>query len=437
MKKFISMCLLALISISALAQTEPNRMIVTYKPYAHKGFLIDRVDSILFTSIEGRVAADTKVLKFSKGETGDTLWAEIKRTADCEAFRISCVSKVVADKLTSDEATAKYFEQIGGDMYFQDFTSGQLTGFDFKFNDNADYALITMGYDKYGIACSMSRSDFKTPAKPLVGNPLVTCELVEVNQDNFTVKFTPNADVKGYSFCSFDKGTAQQQFDQWGAFFGYTTFGDMIKGFCQNEYTEEYTNTWTKMQPGKEYEVVVQAWDAADTYAEPQYFYVTTKSFGGEGVAQVEIKIGDFNGDASTGYHQRVIYTPNDQTALHRDILIEKATFEKEGWGEEGTINFLKSDNPGDPYWNQYGVDDVEWKADPSTTYFACSLAKNAKDEWGPLTKVEFTTPDKTPAASRSQSMGKRILRGISEGTAKIPFTKKMNSKASFKLEQK
>ena len=49
MKKIITLCLMALISISALAQTKPNRMLVVEKNGSYKGFLVERVDSVFFT----------------------------------------------------------------------------------------------------------------------------------------------------------------------------------------------------------------------------------------------------------------------------------------------------------------------------------------------------------------------------------------------------
>ena len=49
-----------------------------------------------------------------------------------------------------------------------DFTNAQMTGFDEPFKDNTPYTVLTLGYDKYGVACSMSKAEFTTPKKPLV-----------------------------------------------------------------------------------------------------------------------------------------------------------------------------------------------------------------------------------------------------------------------------
>ena len=101
-------------------------------------------------------------------------------------------------------------------------------------------------------------------------------------------------------------------------------------------------------------------------------------------------------GDEIYGYYQWVTYTPNENVALHRDIIIEKTAYESEDWGEENLLNYLKQDNPYDPYWDQYGIDEAQWNAKPDTWYIAFSIGKNANGEWGPLASVEFKTPGTT-----------------------------------------
>ena len=59
-------------------------------------------------------------------------------------------------------------------------------------------------------------------------------------------------------------------------------------------------------------------------------------------------------------------------------------------------IGLLKQDNPWDPYWDQYGIDQAQWSAKPNTWYMAFSIAKNVNGEWGPLAGVEFKTPGST-----------------------------------------
>lgn len=437
MKKIITMCLMALVSLSALAQTQPNRMLVVNNHGQYKGYLVERVDSVVFKTIEGRVAADVTFKKFESKADGDVITVSVKRTQDCKTFRLTVLPKNLADKIGNDETAENYFERTGGTLYGEDFDNGEIRGFEQPFPANADYTVLTLGYDEYGIACSMSKANFKTPAKPLVGNPHVEGVTNNVGTDRFTMTFTPNGDVGGYAYCVFPKGTATQQFEQFGPMMGYATFGDMIRGFCQNSYSTEHTNEWTSMEPGKEYEVVVQAWDKENTDAEPQYFYVTTKSLGGDGVATVSIEIKEFSSNGQGGYVQRVIYTPNDQAALHRDMIIVKSAFEGPEWGDEGVKKYLKDDNNPDPQWNQYGVDDAYWNADPSTTYLACSMARNAKGEWGELVKKEFTTPASASSSAPAGKAGRYASYSVTNGVAKFGTKGVNNEKPSIRLEHK
>ena len=217
----------------------------------------------------------------------------------------------------------------------------------------------------------------------------------EVGTDFITVTFMPNADAAGYAFCLFDAGTAEQQFAMFGPWMGFQTMGDMIKAWGITK-TETYQYTWTNQSPGKDYEIYVQCWDADGVDADMIIIPVTTKSLGGDGVAEMTIEIGEFGGNEETGYYQWVTYIPNEEVALHRDIIILKTAYESEEWGLENMLNYLKQDNPYDPYWDQYGIDEAQWNAEPNTYYIAFSIGKNANGEWGPLVGVEFKTPGMT-----------------------------------------
>lgn len=229
----------------------------------------------------------------------------------------------------------------------------------------------------------------------LVGNPSVDYTVDEVGTDYITITFTPNADASGYAICLFEAGTAEQQFAMFGAWMGFQTMGDMIRGWGITK-TESYQHTWVNQNPGSDYEIYVQCWDANGVDADMIIIPVTTQSMGGEGLAEMTIEIGEFGGDEEMGYYQWVTYTPNENVSLHRDIIIELEAYESEEWGEDNLIAYLKQDNPYDPYWDQYGVDVAQWSAKPNTWYMAFSIAKNALGEWGPLAGVEFKTPGTT-----------------------------------------
>ncbi len=427
--------------IGVSAQDNPNRMIIQPKEGNLKGFLIERIDSVYFTEIEGRVAADLEFKQFKTGDA-DTIILAVTKTENCKGYRIACVPSVLADRINTDALVASYFDQTAGAMNYDDFTNAEMTGFDFKFQADTKYTLLTMGYDQYGIACSASRVSFTTPKAAIVGNPNVAYNIDEVGTDNVKITFTPNSDCKGYAICLFEEGTAQQQFEQWGPMLGFNNMGDMIKKFSGKEYNEVYTNEWKDLAPGKKYEIYVQAWDVNNVYADMIIIPVMTQKLGGEGIAEVTITVGEFGGEASTGYYQYVTYTPNDQCSLHRDMIITKEAYNTAEWGEAGILNYLKSEknpnNPFDPYWDQYGVDNAQWGVNVSTDYIAFSIAQNINGEWGPLAKQEFTTPDSAKAKGVMPALGVRRASNMTAyGTSPINnFIGKMNTK-SIKIELK
>lgn len=422
MKKLFTTIILAIVAVMGYAQTNPNRMLVTDKTGSTKGYLVERIDSVSFVSLEGRVAADVEYKGFYSGATGDTVALSVKRTPQCVGFKIACLSKVRADRLTSEEAIANYLDSSDSEILFQDFVDGRLHGFDFAFKPNAEYAIITVGYDQYQIPCGATRTNFTTPKKDLVGDCSINYTIDEVTTSDITVTFKPGSGVAGYAAMLLTAGTAEKNFEEMGPVFGFETLGDYVKGFGFNN-TGEATNTWGRNNPGTDYEVYVQAWDVNGTFADMVIIPVTTKKIGGEGVAEMEITIGDFKGDAQNGYYQIVTYTPNDQTSMHRDMLILKDAYDKE-WNEEKILEYLKTDNPYDPYWDQYGVDEAHWTAEPGTEYIAFSVAQNINEEWGPLAMKELSTPD-SPAAQKKQAstlMKRHLVKNVITGGNTVPM---------------
>lgn len=236
--------------------------------------------------------------------------------------------------------------------------------------------------------------------------PSVDYNIDEVGTDFITMTFMPNADAAGYAFCLFEAGTAEQQFAMFGPWMGFQTMGDMIKAWGITQ-TETYQYTWTNQSPGTDYEIYVQCWDADGVDADMIIIPVTTASMGGDGEAVMTIEIGEFGGDPEYGYYQWVTYIPNEEVAKHRDMIILKSAFESAEWGLENVLNYLKQDNPYDPYWDQYGIDEAQWNAEPGTSYIAFSIGMNANGEWGPLASVEFTTPGTT--SINETTVGKQI----------------------------
>ena len=62
MKKLFSSFIVCLIgTMSLFAQTNPNRVIITEKSGNVKSFLAERIDSIWFAKVEGRIAAEPRL----------------------------------------------------------------------------------------------------------------------------------------------------------------------------------------------------------------------------------------------------------------------------------------------------------------------------------------------------------------------------------------
>lgn len=422
MKKLFSSFIVCLIgTMSLFAQTNPNRVIITEKSGNVKSFLAERIDSIWFAKVEGRIAAEIEYLGYVEGggENGeDIIQIAVTRTAGCQAFRIDCMPKNRADMLGTEANIASYLESENSEMYWQDFTQANMSGY--EFSPDTEYSIVTVGYDQYGTACGAEKVDFKTPKKELVGDCSIEYEVTDITPYEITIKFTPASGVAGYAACLFGEGQAEEQFQQFGPMFGFINMGDMIRSFGFND-TGAATHTWENNDPGTKYEIYVQPWDVNGTYADMIVIPVTTKKIGGEGVAEMTIEIGDFGGSES-GYYQIVTYTPNENVSMHRDIIIEKNSENAEN--EDYIKELLMTDMPGDSEWNQYGVDVAYWTADPETEYIAYSMGMNINDEWGPLAKKEFKTPAApSAAAAKAKTVDGRAAR-----------VKKQNSTGKFTI---
>lgn len=429
MKKFFSIAALALaMSTGVQAQTDvvPNRMII-HSSVASKAYAVDHVDSISFARKEGEVKANLEFLRYEKNEDeGDIVYVKVTRTDPSSTFRIDVLPTNTA-KQYDDITFARYFERMSGTQLAEDFSEGKLSGFPTEFTANTSYTVVTLAYDEYGVPCQVSRAEFKTPKVPTVGTPSVTYTVDETTSSSFTLTVTPNKDCAEFYWCQFEKGKAQEQFEQWGPMFGLSSIEAMIKQFSGKPYSEEATNTWNELAPGTDYEVAVLPVDVEGNFGDLVYIYVTTKGQGGDGVAQVDVTVGDYVNNGGS-YVQTVTFTPNDQTALYHDAICVKDAYEKNG-GDKGFTEYLKEDNSQDPNWNQYGVDKYIFEATPNTAYYALALAKNAKGEWGPLTKHEFTT-GAAPAGvapAKAVAMPKRIAtKKAAKRTAVAPVMRTM-----------
>lgn len=343
MKKFFTTLALALLTLAASAQENPNRVIVKQKYKAPVGYLAERIDSIYFTKLEGRVAADVKFLSFSKGNLTDTIRLAVTKTPECKSYKIACMPAGQANSFASDAALEQYFDQLEDCPTFtDDFTNATLTGLDMEFQSNGTYSLVTLGYDKYGIACASSRADFTTPNSDLVGDPKVLYTVVEVKPDNFTIWFQPNGDCYGYYLCAFKAGTAEELFEKWSKEEGFVNLQDMIKSWGSDKYTDTQMYKWSGMEPGTDYEVYVLPVDVNEADAPFQIIPITTTESGGEGEATVTIKLGDF-GEVGGNYFQYVWFTPNDEATLMRDLVLAKNDVMTQDYWGKGASSLSRS----------------------------------------------------------------------------------------------
>ena len=423
-KKILSTLALSLAMLTASAQSQPNRLIVHQKSGGFTSYRLGSVDSLSFYNVEGEVRADVKVNKFNSGETGDTLWVAVTKTPACSSYRIDVLPSVRVNAY-SDDVIASYFnQQKGATAFYDDFTNAQLTGFSTKFEPDTKYTVFTLGYDQLGTPCEVSRAEIETPVGDIVGNPQVACTVTKADYQALTFSFEPNEDVSSYYFTIFPEGEGEKQFEQWGPMFGFANMSAMIKQFSGYAYEGEMEHTINSLNPGTDYELYILPLDAEGNNGKLQVTKCKTKAMGGEGKSVMTITVGEFADHGENGCAQTVTYTPNDQTNLHRDIIVDKAKFlDKNGtWkGDESkVIEYLQTPNPMDPNWDQYGEDVATWGVDANTTYIAYSIGQNAKGEWGELAKKEFTTPAAASAPAYAPATS-TVMKRVAPAQAKKP----------------
>ena len=278
------------VGISSFAQTtaEPNRLFLNDEAGGKRGYVIDRMSDITFGRVDGEVKAEVQIHSVEK----DALKVSVTRTAACEAFRIDVLPRSIANMLTTPTAMVNYMDSHSpAQQYSQDFTEADLTGLELV--DGGDYTLVTVGIDAYGVQDGVCRANFTAPAIPVAGDPKVTATLKEATTTSFTVEFVPNSDVSSYYTVAGEKGTMEEQYEQFGPMFGFASFTEMImKWSIEKQGTESVT--WKDMAPNTEYEVYIVACDKYGNPAAPQVFETATLSMGGQGDAKVDIKLGAY-----------------------------------------------------------------------------------------------------------------------------------------------
>lgn len=411
MKQLFTLIVSLIFALQANAQVNPQRVVIRTIDGRPHGFLVEHIDSLFFPKVEGEVKANVTYKEMKKKDGKDIVVLDINRTENCPEFRIALIPKVIADNLGNSLAAHNFFEGRGEPFYGQDFSNGELD--DISFVPNAEYTLFTLGYDTYRSPGTISRADFVTPKPAVTGSPSVEATFSNVTPTTLTVRLIPNTDCKSYIHVLGTAEMVAQTMRQ----LGIPNTETYIKSFGKKE-TLGKDIPHKDLKPSTEYTMYVLPIDVNGVDGSVLEFKQKTAAQGGSGVAQSTIEIKESSVESGS-LRQRVVYTPNDQTNFHIDIIMEKNAFESSEWGEAKVVEFMKTDEE-DKSW---GVDDVKWTVKPQTAYYALSIAQNANGEWGPLTKVEFTTPQ----------MPANVKASISN---KLPFGTRNQKSTSAKLIQ-
>ena len=423
MKKLYFTIVFALLALVGNAQTNPNRVLVRDVNGATTGYLAERIDSIYFGKVEGKVVAEITFDSFTKTEEAAEIQCKVKNSPACKGFKLACLATNVAKNMTTEAQKAAYIDKYGSSIMTDDFSNGAkltIPNSDQTFADDSEYTLMTLGFDEYGIACGVSEATFKTPKAALAGVPTVTTEVTEVTTTSFKITVTPNEDCYGYYACSFDvaSGGVLGSFTTMGSFFGFANVGEMIKGWGQTEHSGVETIEWKNQEPGTEYEVAIVPVDMNGNLGDYVVVKVKTQGAGGDGAALVSAEAPadefyKFTGDDNTEqYVQRVIFTPNDQTNIYRDGLVEADVYDKDPEHYNNIVLFPEQTTA---YTNHTGVDSFLWNVKASTRYYAISVGQNNKGEWGEICKFEFTTPDASKAQElQGEAKPKAVVAGVS-----------------------
>ena len=211
--------------------------------------------------------------------------------------------------------------------------------------------------------------------------PVVDIKVTEVTTTSVDVSFTPTAECVSY-YILLD---TEASMEMWATAFGMTL--EQLVEQWSIERTGPSTNLWDELIPNTEYTIFVLSKNAEGENIQLDKQKVTTEVLGGEGVSVIDL---DVKVISNTSVF--VTATPNEETAEYHYILIEKSY--ADSIGADSTMQILHAD----PY-ALYGIDEWEWiDLNAETEFFAIAQGKNAKGEWGEITKVEFKTTTESVA---------------------------------------
>lgn len=409
MKKIFTICALLLaIFTSVSAQQYAERVIVHKTDNTYAGFLAERVDSISFPTIEGRVAADIVINSLDMDE--ETMNISVTRSEVCESFKLALITEADYNWYNVGDYLATYIDRSTTNQYYQDFPEAILSGI--TLTPGANYYLATLGFDKFNIPCSVSTVAFSTPAAEIEGTPAVETTVVSTGLKEFTLHFVPNEDCAEYSYVAGETGSIQSQYNMFAAWMGFTCFGDLVWSWGIHE-KEESEYTYTDMNPNTEYEVFVQPKDINGNYGECETITVSTQAQGGTGEAKVEVTLGEYGitdgwWDSEAGAYvskpsQFITFTPNSEASCYRYIVALASAYDNDAEGFNSDVT-SEPPMPSMVGWFQYDPLTTDFQINPEVEYVIITAAKNANGEWGPVQVERHTTPSLDGVASPAQT---------------------------------
>ena len=263
MKKLILTAAVACGTLFSYAQTQPDRVVIYKQGFDPQSILAERVDSIAFMQIEGKIEVAVTAGEYSYDES--TKQGEVPvtiiRGEGCAAFQCMVARADQVDAITNESQLAAIIEQQAGGLYWQDFTEGAVFN-ELELLDGYDYYVLCLAYDNWGTPCSVSKAKFNVPKIPLIGDPQVEVAFTDITDKSFKATLTPNADVSSFGYIYAWKGQIALQSAPFGGVEGY------LNGmFAAKSETEVVINgDCNYYEPGSEWEVGTLAKDADGRY---------------------------------------------------------------------------------------------------------------------------------------------------------------------------
>ena len=129
MKKLYFTIVFALLALVGKAQTNPNRVLVRDVNGAMTGYLAERIDSIFFGKVEGKVVAEITFDSFTKTDDGAEIQCKVKNSPACKGFKLACVATNVAKNMTTEAQKANYIDKYGTPVMYDDFSNGATVSY--------------------------------------------------------------------------------------------------------------------------------------------------------------------------------------------------------------------------------------------------------------------------------------------------------------------